>query len=326
MEKEIEKLTGKKGSLDWERDLVQKLAFAAIDEQRRYRRWSFIFKFLILVYLVAVLLLYAPIDWDSSAIQNKAHTALIDIDGVIMAKNGVSADDVVASLRKAFKDEQSKGIILRINSPGGSPVQTRYVYNEVNRLREKYKDRNIKVYAVIVDICASGGYYIASVADEIYADQASMIGSIGVLMDNFGFVETMKILGVERRLITAGEHKGLLDPFSPVDDGEVAHMKTLLADIHQQFINDVKKGRGERLKDDPSLFTGLVWSGQQSLDLGLIDGFGSSSYVAREIIGEENIVDYSPSTDLLERFAEKIGATTAQSLVEILGLDRLKLH
>jgi len=231
---------------------------------------------------------------------------------------------LVSGLRRAFKDKNTAGVILRINSPGGSPVQSGYVYDEIKRLRKKYPD--IKLYAVVTDICASGGYYIASAADEIYADKASIVGSIGVLMDGFGFVDTMKKVGVERRLLTAGKHKGILDPFSPLKPSEVKHVQRLLDSIHQQFIDAVKAGRGDRLADDPQLFSGLFWNGEEGLKLGLVDGLGSSSYVAREIIGEEKVVDYTARPNYFDRFAERIGATMANVLGENLGLTATSLR
>jgi protease-4 len=219
---------------------------------------------------------------------------------------------VVSGLREAFKDKNTVGIILRINSPGGSPVQSGYIYDEIMRLKGLNPD--IPLYAVITDICASGGYYIASAADEIYADQASMVGSIGVVMNGFGFTDAMDKLGVERRLMTAGTNKGFLDPFSPLKEEEVSHVKGLLGNIHQQFIDAVKSGRGERLSESPEIFTGLIWTGEQGVQLGLVDALGSSSYVAREVIGNEKIVDFTPRPDYWERFADRIGMTMANVL------------
>ena len=311
------------GDRDWERDVVNRLAFAALNEQRRARRWSVFFKSLFFVYLF-VLFFYVPMDWDEAAISSGKHTALVELDGVIAANAPANADMLVGGLRRAFKDKNTAGVILRINSPGGSPVQSGYVYDEIRRLREKYPD--IKLYAVVTDICASGGYYIASAADEIYADKASIVGSIGVLMDGFGFVDTLKKVGVERRLMTAGEHKGVLDPFSPLKPAEVEHVQGLLDGIHQQFIDAVKAGRGDRLADDPRLFSGLFWNGEEGVKLGLVDGLGSSSYVAREIIGEEKIVDYTARPNYLDRFADRIGAATANVLSETLGLSLATLR
>ncbi|HTT08288.1 MAG TPA: S49 family peptidase [Gammaproteobacteria bacterium] len=300
------------GSNDWQRRLVDRFAFEVLAEQRRSRRWGIFFKLLGLAYLFLLLAAYSGSSWKTGAITAGRHTSLINIQGIISDDADASADNVIGSLREAFEDKNTAAIILRINSPGGSPVQAGYINDEIYRLRQKHPD--IKVYAVITDICASGGYYIASAADEIYADKASIVGSIGVLMDGFGFVGTMQKLGVERRLLTAGEHKGLLDPFSPEKPDEVAHIQGLLKEIHDQFINTVKKGRRDRLKlDDPQLFSGLVWTGVQALELGLVDGLGSSSYVAREVIKEEKIVDYTHKQDYFERLTSRMGATLYNS-------------
>ncbi|MBN4079595.1 S49 family peptidase [Beggiatoa alba] len=303
---------------DWEKDTLNRLAFAAINEQRRARRWSVFFKSLFFIYLF-VIFFYIPGDWNKPSMKTDMHTALIDLEGVIAANTQASADNLVGALRAAFKDKKTTAVLMRINSPGGSPVQAGYVYDEIKRLRQKYPD--IKLYAVIADICASGGYYIAAAADEIYADKASIVGSIGVLMDGFGFVDTIKTLGIERRLMTAGKHKGVLDPFSPLKKSEVKHVQNLLDTVHKQFIDQVKAGRGDRLSDSPDLFTGLFWNGEESVKLGLVDGLGSASYVAREIIGEENIVDFTPRPNFLNRFADRIGVTMASVLSKTVGLE-----
>ncbi len=302
----------KKDGEGWEREVLERLVFAALREQRRARRWGIFFKLVLILYLVAVFVVYMPGDLGGDALPTGKHTALVEVRGVIADDAEANADTIVSGLRDAFKNEHVAGIILRINSPGGSPVQAGYVNDEIARLREKYPDK--RLYAVVTDICASGGYYIAAAADEIYADKASLVGSIGVLMNGFGFVDAMKKLGVERRLITAGEHKGFMDPFSPLKEEERNHIQAMLDDIHQQFIATVKAGRGERLKDDPRLFSGLIWTGEQALELGLIDGLGSSSYVAREIIGAEKIVDYTRRRPYLERLAERLGSGVAQAL------------
>lgn len=305
-------------SREWERDLIAKVALAAVDEQRRARRWSIFFKSLVALYVAGLLLLALPKGsvFPASASGGK-HTALVEINGVIAADQAASADTVNESLRAAFKDKNTAAVILSINSPGGSPVQAGYVNDEITRLRGEHPD--IKVYAVIADICASGGYYIAVAADKIYADKASLVGSIGVLMDGFGFTEAMNKLGVERRLLTSGESKGFLDPFSPLKESDAAHMRTLLAATHKQFIDVVKKGRGERLKENEPLFSGLIWNGEQALDLGLVDGLGSPSFVARQIVGEEDIVNYTRHPPLLERFAEKIGMAMGHTLTAALN-------
>ena len=297
---------------NWERDVLNRLAFATLNEQRRARRWSILFRALAAVYILFITFMMFS-DFKKAPIAGGKHTALIDVKGVISADSEASADSIASALRAAFKNKNTQGIILRINSPGGSPVQANYVYQEIKRLRAKYT--HIKLYAVIEDVCASGGYFIAAAADEIYADKASIVGSIGVLMNGFGFVDAMKKLGVERRLLTAGEHKGVLDPFSPLNKKEVSHVQGMLDGVHQQFIDVVKEGRGDRLKDHPDLFTGLFWNGEEGLELGLVDGFGSSGFVAREIIGEEKIVDYTPRVNYLDRFADRLGASIASFLM-----------
>lgn len=304
----------------WQQDVLTKLVFASVNEQRRTRRWNNFFKGLFASYLFLLLfLMMFPGGVGRQRLTTGDHTALIEIAGVISAKSDASADKVITGLREAFKDKNTKGIILRINSPGGSPVQSGYINDEIKRLRKKHPD--IKVYAVVTDLCASGGYYIAAAADEIYVDKASVIGSIGVVMNGFGFVDAMKKLGVERRLYTAGENKGFLDPFSPQRGEEVKHVKNLLAKIHKQFIEVVKNGRGDRLKDNPKLFSGLVWTGEESIELGLADALGSSSYVAREIIKAKKIVDFTARPDYWQRIADRLGMAMATKLSEVLQLD-----
>jgi protease-4 len=239
-------------------------------------------------------------------------TALVDVQGIIADGAQADADTRVTGLRAAFEDSRTAGVILRINSPGGSPVQAGYVNDEIYRLKKKHPD--IKVYAVIQDLCASGGYYIAVAADEIYADKGSIVGSIGVRMDSFGFVEALQKLGVERRLLTAGEHKGFLDPFLPLDPGEVDHVRGVLGEIHQQFINTVRRGRKDRLKDDPAIFSGLVWTGERALEIGLVDALGSAGQVARDIIGAEDIVDFTPRENVVEQVARRFGASAVSAL------------
>jgi len=315
----------------WERDILNRLAFATLNEQRRTRRWGIFFKILIFIYLFALLFLFNP-NWEhwhfnaDEPLTDSQHTALIEIDGLISPDTEASADNVISGLRAAFKDDDTAGIILRINSPGGSPVQSSYINDEIKRLREKYKDKNIPLYAVITDICASGGYYIAVAADKIYANSASMVGSIGVLMNGFGFVEALDKLGIERRLLTAGEHKGFLDPFSPMAAEDAEHIKTLLENVHQQFIQAVEAGRGERLNAEQKaqLFSGLIWTGEQAVELGLVDALGSSSYVAREIFKAEKIKDFTRRPTYLDRFAERLGATLATTLTQ--HLERTMLQ
>ena len=302
--------TNNQNTEGWQVDVISKLAFAAVDEQRRARKWSVFFKALFFVYLL-VLFIMAITSSDGTANLGKSseHTALVEVQGIIADGADASADNIIQGLRAAFKEPNAKAIILRINSPGGSPVQAGYVYDEIKRLRIKHKEK--KVYAVITDMCASGGYYIAVAADEIYADKASIVGSIGVLMNGFGFTEAMKKLGVERRLYTAGTSKGFLDPFSEVKQSDKQHIQTLLGTIHKQFIDTVKEGRGKRLVDDEKLFTGLIWTGEESVALGLTDGLGSSGFVAREIIEAEKIIDYTPRPNYLDRFADRLGVAMA---------------
>ncbi len=294
----------------WEREVVTQLAEASLKEQRRSRRWGIIFKLLTFAYIGVILFMIGEASLTKVTI-NEKHTALVELTGVIADKEIASADHIVTALRDAFDNEKAAGVILRINSPGGSPVQSGYIYDEIKRLRKENPDTPL--YAVVTDICASGGYYIASAADKIYADKASIVGSIGVRMDNFGFVDAIEKLGIERRTLTAGENKALLDPFLPENDKTKAHMQTMLSEIHQQFINAVKEGRGDRLDTSvEGLFSGLIWTGETAVKNGLVDELASSSYVAREVIGEETIVDYTVQDDILERFAQRLGSTVAQ--------------
>lgn len=297
----------------WERETLNKVLFASLNEQRRTRRWGIFFKLLFFVYLLTLLFIYLPEDVSGGSIPLGKHTALVELSGVIADDSNASADHIITGLRAAFKDRNTAGIILRINSPGGSPVQAGYINDEIVRLRAKYP--KVPLYAVITDICASGGYYVAAAADKIYADKASIVGSIGVLMDGFGFVGTMEKLGVERRLLAAGDHKGFLDPFSPVKQDDVEHVEGMLKDIHRQFIATVKKGRGTRLKESDTLYSGLVWTGEQGVEMGLVDALGSSSSVARDVIGAENIVDFTPRMNYLDRFAERIGLAFGKTVL-----------
>jgi len=314
--------TGAQGS-SWERQTIEKLALAAINEQRRARRWGIFFKLLAFVYLFA--LLFIGIGWvGKKELSPGKHTALVEVSGVIAPNSNSSADNVSAGLQEAFKDKRTQGVILRINSPGGSPVQAGYINDEIRRLRAKYPD--IPLYAVVEDICASGGYYIAVAADRIYVDKASIIGSIGVLMDGFGFTGTMEKLGVERRLLSAGENKGFLDPFSPVLEPQKEHAQQMLGQIHQQFIGVVRAGRGKRLKETPDMFSGLLWIGQKSIELGLADALGSVEYVAREVIKAEDIVDFTPRENVAERLAKRFGAGVAEGLVRFGVLEGMKIR
>ncbi|GGJ90667.1 signal peptide peptidase SppA [Pseudomonas matsuisoli] len=296
--------------------LLEKTLLASVQEQRRARRWGIFFKLLTFIYLFGAIFLFSPLLSFSGkgSATDDPHTALIEVKGMIADDTEASADNLVSSLRKAFDDPGVKGIILRINSPGGSPVQSGYVYDEIKRLRDSHPD--IKVYAVITDLGASGAYYIASAADEIYADKASLVGSIGVTAAGFGFTGAMEKLGVDRRLYTSGEHKAFLDPFQPPKEEEARFWQQVLNTTHRQFIDSVKKGRGDRLKDaeHPELFSGLVWSGEQAIDLGLVDHLGSSSYVARDVIGAQDIVDYTIEESPFDRFAKRLGASVAEHI------------
>jgi len=307
--------------------LLEKTLLAGVQEQRRSRRWGIFFKLLTFVYLFGILALFLPFsDMDKAASRSGSHTALVEVRGVIADQEAASADNIVKGLRDAFKDPKTKAVVLRINSPGGSPVQAGYVYDEMRRLRELHPD--IKLYAVITDLGASGAYYIASAADEIYADKASLVGSIGVTAAGYGFVGAMEKLGVERRAYTSGEHKAFLDPFSPQKPEETAFWQGVLDTTHQQFIAMVKQGRGERLKDKehPELFSGLIWSGEQAKALGLVDGLGSASYVAREVVGEKDLVDYTVQESPFDRFSKRIGASVAEHLAMWMGFQGPQLR
>lgn len=291
---------------NWERQTLEKLAFAALDEQRARRRWGIFFKFLGFAYLIVIL--FALVDWGTDAEHMESHTALVNLNGVIQSKGEANGENLIAALNSAFEAKNSVGVVLRINSPGGSPVQAGIIFDEIRRLRGKYPDKML--YAVVEDMCASGGYFVAAAADKIYVNKASIVGSIGVLMDGFGFTGTMDKLGVERRLLTAGDNKGFLDPFSPQAPQHKEHAQVLLNDIHKQFIDVVKTGRGNRLKETPEMFSGLMWTGVQSVELGLADDFGSVDSVARDVIKAEKVLDYSVKDNIAERFAKRLGANT----------------
>lgn len=304
------------GASGWERAVLEKVALASVQEQRRTRRWGIFFKLLGFIYLFA--LLFLALGWmgKRDVTTTTKHTALVEVRGVIAPDQPGSADSVMAGLQEAFKDKNTQGVVVRINSPGGSPVQAGQIYDEIRRLRAKYPDTPL--YAVVDDICASGGYYVAAAADKVFVNESSIVGSIGVLMDGFGFQGVLDKLGVERRLMTAGENKGFMDPFSPMNPEQKQHAQTMLDAIHAQFIKIVREGRGERLKEkeNPDLFSGLVWTGLKSIELGLADGLGSVDYVAREIIKAEDLVDYTPRENIAERVAKRFGATLAEALVK----------
>ena len=303
----------------WAREVLGKLALAAVTEQRRARRWNIFFKLLFFGYLVTLLVLAWPDDLSTATGSVKRHTALIKIDGLIASSTEANAKNVIEALRKAFKDDKTVGVILEINSPGGSPVQSGEIYDEIRQLRQKHP--KIPIHAVTGDVCASGGYYIAAAAQNIYANKASIVGSIGVRMDSFGFTDAIAKLGIERRAYTAGNNKDFLDPFKPVNPAEVQHLQGMLDAIHQQFISAVKQGRGERLKENAEIFSGLMWTGEQSVNLGLVDALGNTRYVAEEIIGEKNLLDYTKRTRLLDRLFDGLESSLSAVVQKTLGLD-----
>ncbi len=299
----------------WERGLIERLATAALKEQRRSRMWGIFFKLLGFAYLTLLLMLALGWSEKSMEVSGGKHTAVVELSGLIAPGGDASADKVEKALRAAFKDENTRGVVLRINSPGGSPVQAQNIYDEMRRLRKKYPD--IPLYAVVEDICASGGYYVASAADRIYVTRSSIVGSIGVRMDSFGVTGLMEKLGVERRLITAGKNKGFLDPFLPEDPKQKDYAQAMVEEIHQQFIGDVRQGRGKRLKETADMFSGLIWTGQKSVELGLADGFGTLDEVARDVIKADVIVDYTQKENIAEKFARRFGASAVNTLAEL---------
>lgn len=298
----------------WERELITKLATAAIREQRRARAWGIFFKLLTFAYVT--LLVVLAFDWGTAEVGTSGrHTAMVEVNGLIGPGSDASSERITQSLQAAFKDRNTQGVVVRINSPGGSPVQANAIYDEMRRLRKKYPD--IPLYAVVEDICASGGYYVAVGADRIYVSPASLVGSIGVRLDSFGFTGLMDKLGVERRLMTSGENKAMLDPFLPLEEKHRDYVKNLMGEIHEQFIKVVREGRGRRLKDAPELFSGLIWTGEKSVDLGLADGFGTVDYVAREVVKAEAIVDFTRKDNIAEKLARRFGAGAASALAEL---------
>ncbi len=300
---------------NWERETLEKLVFATVQERRRARRWSIFFKLSFLTVALLALWAYYDFNFGSGDVENLGrHTALIEINGEIEAEGSGAADTVIPSLNKAFSDPGSAAVVLRIDSPGGSPVQAGIIVDEIQRLKRGYPDKPL--YVVVDEICASGGYYIASAADRIYVNKASIVGSVGVLMDSFGFTGTMDKLGIERRLMTAGENKGFLDPFSPQSPKHREHAQEMLDEIHQQFIAVVRAGRGKRLKETPETFSGLYWTGARAVDMGLADAFGTVDTVARDIVKAEDIVDYTAHEGLPERVLKKFGAAVGESAVK----------
>ncbi|WP_263079973.1 S49 family peptidase [Endozoicomonas sp. Mp262] len=306
--------------------LLESLAMSSLKEQRRARRWGIFFKLLTFVWLFLMAgLVYKSVIVDVAAVSSSgAHTALVELNGVIGEGGEASADNVVTGLRAAFEDKGTRAVVLRINSPGGSPVQSGYIYDEIVRLRKLYPETPL--YSVITDMGASGGYYVASAADAIYANKASLVGSIGVISSGFGFVEAIERLGITRRTYTAGEHKAFMDPFQPMDKEVTGHWQASLDTIHQQFIDSVKHGRGDRLANDPDIFSGMVWTGEKARELGLVDGLGSTGYVAREVIGEENIMDFTPRLTPLERFARDFGVGATRVMLSVMGGNGLQLR
>ena len=295
---------------NWERKAIERLAAEALREQRRARRWGIFFKLLFFGYITFFVV--AAFDWRGEAGTAGKHTSLVELTGVIDSKGDANAEHVTSALQNAFKDKNTQGVILRINSPGGSPVQAGIIYDEIRRLRGLYPE--VPIYVVVEDLCASGGYYVASAADRIYVDKASIVGSIGVIMDGWGFTGTMEKLGVERRVLTSGENKAFLDPFSPVDPKQKEHALAMISEIHQQFIDVVRKGRGSRLKETPDMFSGLVWTGEKSVELGLADGFGSAESVARDVIKAEKLVDYTPEDSVFETLSRRLGTQFGAAL------------
>ena len=309
-------------SSNWERETLEKLMFATLKEQRAARRWHIFFRLLMIGIAVVGLWIFFDLNFpgdDAEALGR--HTALIEIEGNIEEEGSGAADNVVPSLNKAFSDNGSVAVVLRINSPGGSPVQAGIIVDEIKRLRRGYPTKQL--YVVVDEMCASGGYYIAAAADRIFVNKASIVGSVGVLMDGFGFTGTMEKLGVERRLMTAGENKGFLDPFSPQSDKHKAHAQAMLNEIHQQFIGVVRAGRGKRLKETPDTFSGLYWSGAKAVEMGLADGFGTVDSVARDIVKVEDIVDYTAHEGLPERVLKKFGAAVGEGAVKAMGPGNL---
>jgi protease-4 len=299
-------------SVNWERDVLERLAFGALKEQRTSRRWGIFFKLVTLVYVTLLLGAFFAYEAESGREPTTDHTALISIDGVIDAEGSASAEKVISALDDAFDEPRAKGVILRINSPGGSPVQAGMIADEIKRLRAR--DPSKPIHVVVEDICASGGYYIAAAADRIYVDKASLVGSIGVIMDSFGVTELMNKIGVERRAYTSGENKAFLDPFQPVNENQRKHLQAMLDQIHQQFIDVVRQGRGKRLKETPDMFSGLVWNGAQAVDLGLADGMGTVDSVARDVLKFEDVVDYTVQESTLERLSKRISSEAGEAI------------
>jgi protease IV len=308
----------------WQRSVLEKVALASITEQRRSRRWGIFFKLLFITYIVIISGLAMSPMTTGGKMTGGSHTAVVDIKGIIVSGGEADADSIIKSLNNAISDPNTKGIILRLNSPGGSPVQASYVYRAIQGIKENHP--NIPIYAVVEDLCASGGYYIAAAADKIFVNESSIVGSIGVVMNGFGFTDVMEKLGVERRLYTAGSHKGFMDPFSDVNPSEKEHVQGMLNDIHQQFITAVKLGRGDRLKDNPDLFSGLVWAGSESVRLGLSDGIGNVQSVAKNEVGVENTVDFTAEKPFIEKLTKSLGVAMAEYTQELSSKYNTQLY
>lgn len=292
----------------WEREVLEKLLFATLKEQRTRRRWNIFFRFVFVGLILTGAMYLADFKLGDTDLESSdRHTALVEIDGTIESEGSGAANVVIPALNKAYADSGSVGVILRINSPGGSPVQASMINDEIGRLRASYPKKPL--YVVVDEMCASGGYYIAAAADRIYVNKASIVGSIGVLMDGFGFTGLMEKLGVERRLMTAGDNKGFMDPYSPQSNKQKAFAQSMLNEIHQQFIAVVRAGRGKRLKETPEMFSGLFWSGSKAIELGLADGLGTVESVARDVLKAEDVVDYTQHEGLPERMLKKFGAS-----------------
>lgn len=301
--------------------LINDIAVAAIKEQRRARRWGIFWKTLSFIYITVFLVSIIGLvnqgggfnSADSASDTDEKHTAVVDVNGVILDGTYTNADTVIRGLRRAFENENTAGVILRINSPGGSPVQASQIFDEMQRLREEYPD--IPLHAVIDDVGASGGYYVAAGAENIYANSSSLVGSIGVIMSNFGFVDAMEKLGIERRTLTAGESKAIADPFLPLDQATTDHLQTMLGEVHQHFIDAVKQGRGERLADDDVIFTGLIWTAETGMELGLIDAIADIRKVARDEIGAEKMLNFTPKPDIFENFTNQLGISISNNFL-----------
>jgi protease IV len=304
----------------WERMVLERVALQAVQEQRRTRQWNALFR--LLWFTLAFLVLASMLGWigrpdkDGASATLGRHTAIIDLEGIIGVESKASAEKMVKALNRAYKDPNTQGVVLRINSPGGSPVQAGYINDEIRRLRAKHP--NVPLYAVVQDLCASGGYYVAVAADRIYVDKASLVGSIGVIMGSFGLPGAMEKLGIERRVYTAGANKDFLDPFQKENPAHAEHARRMAAEIHDQFIRVVRQGRGPRLKETPDTYSGLIWTGEKSIEMGLADALGSAEYVAREGVKAEKLVDFTPDENYFEALSKRLGASAGAEIARAL--------